>query len=70
MKADIHPTWHADAVVTCACGTEFKLGSTNKEAKVSICSQCHPFFTGQQKLVDTEGRVSRFRRRYSLEDMA
>lgn len=70
MKAKIHPTWHAEAVVGCACGAEYKMGSTCKEAKVAICAQCHPFFTGQQKLVDTEGRVNRFRRRYSLEDMA
>ena len=70
MKTDIHPNWHADAVVNCACGAEYKMGSTVKEAKVAICAQCHPFFTGQQKLVDTEGRVNRFRRRYSLSDMA
>ena len=70
MKAELHPTWFPDAVISCACGAEFKMGSTVQNAKVSICASCHPFFTGQQKLVDTEGRVSRFRRRYKLEDMA
>ena len=70
MKAEIHPAWYPEAVISCACGAEFKMGSTVQEAKVSICSACHPFFTGQQKLVDTEGRVSRFRRRYNLEDLA
>jgi large subunit ribosomal protein L31 len=66
MKAEIHPAY-TDAVVTCACGAEYRMGSTREEAKVAICAQCHPFFTGKQKFVDTEGRVDRFRRRYSLE---
>ena len=64
MKAEIHPEYHSDATVTCACGNTYNVGSTKKEAKVSICASCHPFFTGQQKFVDTEGRVDRFRRRY------
>lgn len=66
MKAKIHPEYHTDAVVSCACGAEYKVGSTQKEAKVAICAQCHPFFTGKQKFVDTEGRVNRFRRRYNM----
>ena len=67
MQTEIHPTYYADAVVSCACGAEYHVGSTRQEAKVAICSQCHPFFTGKQKFVDTEGRVDRFRRRYNLE---
>ena len=68
MKKDLHPEYHQDAVISCACGTEYKVGSTKKEAKVAICAACHPFFTGKQKFVDTEGRVDRFRRRYSKEN--
>ena len=64
MKKDIHPEYHADAVITCGCGAEFHVGSTKKEAKVSICAKCHPFFTGKQRFVDTAGRVDRFLRRY------
>ncbi len=66
MKKDIHPEYFVDAVITCACGAEYKAGSTRKEAKIAICGNCHPFFTGKQKFVDTEGRVDRFRRRYQL----
>lgn len=65
MKKDIHPNL-LDTTVQCACGVTFEVTSTTKEAKVSICSKCHPFYTGQQKLIDTEGRVDRFRRRYNL----
>jgi len=63
MKKDIHPEYH-NALVHCACGHEFETGSTLKEIKVEICSQCHPFFTGKQKLVDTAGRVERFNKKY------
>ncbi|NPA95710.1 MAG: 50S ribosomal protein L31 [Thermodesulfobacteria bacterium] len=63
MKKDIHPEYHL-ASVRCACGNEFQVGSTLKEIKVEICSQCHPFFTGKQKLVDTAGRVEKFMRKY------
>lgn len=66
MKADIHPEFFEEAKISCACGAEYTLGSTREEAKVAICAACHPFFTGQQKFVDTEGRVDRFRRRYQL----
>jgi large subunit ribosomal protein L31 len=65
MKDGLHPTYIADAVVTCVCGTTFKTGSTQKEVRVDICSQCHPFFTGKQKLMDTEGRIDRFRKKYA-----
>nr|HDN00709.1 50S ribosomal protein L31 [Deltaproteobacteria bacterium] len=63
MKENIHPKYYK-AKVRCACGNEFEIGSTKKEIKVEICSKCHPFFTGKQKLVDTAGRVEKFYRRY------
>ncbi|NLP37312.1 MAG: 50S ribosomal protein L31 [Firmicutes bacterium] len=66
MKKDIHPKYQK-ATVTCACGNTFETGSTRKELKVDICSNCHPFFTGKQKFVDTGGRVERFKRKYGLE---
>ena len=64
MKKDIHPEYHK-ALVHCACGNEFETGSTLKEIKVEICSMCHPFFTGKQKLIDTAGRVERFKKKYA-----
>jgi large subunit ribosomal protein L31 len=67
MKKEIHPEYHK-ALVHCACGHEFETGSTLKEIKVEICSKCHPFFTGKQKLVDTAGRVERFKRKYEKFD--
>ncbi len=63
MKENIHPKYQ-QAKVRCACGNEFEVGSTLEEIKVEICSQCHPFFTGKQKLVDTAGRVEKFMRKY------
>jgi len=62
MKKDTHPEYNAKAKVTCACGNTFTVGSTLKELKVEICSNCHPFYTGKQKLMDTAGRVDRFKR--------
>jgi large subunit ribosomal protein L31 len=67
MKKKIHPKYCEEAVISCACGAEYKVGSTKEESKVAICAACHPFFTGKQKFVDTEGRVDRFRRRYSMD---
>lgn len=67
MKANIHPEY-SEAEVRCACGETFKTGSTKKEIRVEICSKCHPFFTGKQKLVDTGGRVERFRRKYGKQN--
>ncbi len=64
MKADIHPEYNKIKAV-CACGNEFELGSVEKEMKVEICSACHPFFTGKQKLVDTAGRIEKFKKRYA-----
>jgi large subunit ribosomal protein L31 len=69
MKKDIHPEYHK-TIVHCACGSEFETGSTMKEIKVEICSNCHPFFTGKQKLVDSAGRVERFRTKYAQTDLA
>ena len=65
MKADIHPTYYSDAKVTCVCGNTFTTGSTMKEISIDICSECHPFYTGKQKLVDTEGRVEKFKKKYA-----
>jgi large subunit ribosomal protein L31 len=63
VKEKIHPAWHAAAHVKCACGHTFTTGSTLKEISVEICSACHPLFTGQQKLIDTAGRVDKFKQR-------
>lgn len=60
MKANIHPTWFPEAKVACACGNTFTTGSTMEQIRVELCSNCHPFFTGQQKFVDTLGQVDRF----------
>ena len=65
MKEGIHPAYQ-ECTVSCACGETFTTGSVRKEIKVEICSKCHPFFTGKQKLVDTGGRVDRFNKRYGL----
>lgn len=62
MKKDIHPTYYPKAKATCACGNTFIVGSTKPELNVEICSACHPFYTGKEKLVDTAGRVERFRK--------
>ena len=64
MKSDIHPEYKK-ITATCACGAEFELGSVIDEMKVEICSSCHPFFTGKQKLVDTAGRIEKFKQRYA-----
>jgi len=63
MKKDIHPRYE-EAVIRCACGNQIKTRSTVKEMHVNTCSNCHPFFTGQAKFIDTEGRVDRFRKRF------
>lgn len=60
MKANLHPNWNPEAKVTCACGNSFTTGSTLPEIRVEICNLCHPFFTGQQKFIDTLGQVDRF----------
>ena len=63
MKQKIHPNWYPEAKVHCACGSAFTTGSTMKEIGVEICSACHPLFTGQQKFIDTAGRVDKFNQR-------
>jgi large subunit ribosomal protein L31 len=63
VKTKIHPKWFADAKVTCACGHTFTTGSTLPQISVEICSACHPLYTGQQKFVDTAGRVDKFNQR-------
>jgi large subunit ribosomal protein L31 len=63
MKSGVHPTWHHDAVVTCSCGNTFVTGSMNDSITVDICSKCHPFFTGEMRFVDRQGRVDKFQQR-------
>ena len=65
MKSDIHPNY-GDSSVTCSCGNTFITGSTKKELRVELCSKCHPFFTGERKMIDTAGRVEKFKQRYKL----
>jgi large subunit ribosomal protein L31 len=67
MKKNIHPKYNP-TTVTCACGNVLEIRSTVKDIKVEICSSCHPFFTGKQKLVDTAGRVERFKKKYNIKD--
>jgi large subunit ribosomal protein L31 len=63
MKAKIHPKYYPDARIICACGNTFTVGSTSPELKIDICSACHPFYTGEQRIVDTAGQVDRFMKR-------
>ena len=70
MKEKIHPQYYPDAKITCACGNSFSVGSTVKEIQVEICSDCHPFYTGKQKLVDTARRVEKFQSRLSQKEAA
>ena len=69
MRAEIHPEYH-EVEARCACGATWKTRSTRKELRLEICSNCHPFFTGRQKLVDTEGRVERFTKKYGQQTVA
>ena len=63
MKPEIHPKYYDKAKVTCACGNSFVVGATKEEIRVDICSKCHPFYTGEEKLIDTAGRVEKFKTR-------
>ncbi len=63
MKKEIHPKYNTEAKVTCSCGNKFTVGSTMSDINVEICSSCHPFFTGEEKIIDTAGRVERFKKR-------
>lgn len=65
MKENLHPQYY-DTTITCACGNKIQTRSTKKDIRVEICSNCHPFFTGKQKLIDTGGRVDRFYKRFNL----
>jgi large subunit ribosomal protein L31 len=67
MKEKIHPKYYPNAKVICSCGNTFTTGSTKETLKVELCSKCHPFFTGEQRIVDTAGRVERFKRRYKIQ---
>jgi large subunit ribosomal protein L31 len=68
MKEGIHPTWYPEAVVTCACGNTWTTGATVPQIRTDICSACHPFYTGEQRIVDTEGQVDRFLKRLQVRD--
>jgi large subunit ribosomal protein L31 len=68
MKEDIHPKWFPEAHVVCACGNEWTVGATVPEIRTDVCSACHPFFTGEQRIVDTEGQVDRFMKRLRVRD--
>ena len=63
MKKDIHPKYYENTTVKCACGNTFTVGSTKEFMEIEICSQCHPFYTGKEKMIDTAGRVEKFRKR-------
>jgi len=66
MQEGIHPEYHHDTVVKCACGNTFITGSTKQELKVDVCSNCHPFYTGKQKNIDAGGRVDRFMKKFNI----
>jgi large subunit ribosomal protein L31 len=68
VKKDIHPQWYPQATVVCACGNTWKTGATKPEIRTDICSACHPFYTGEQRIVDTEGQVDRFMKRLQVRD--
>jgi len=68
MKKEIHPKYYPNAKVRCACGNTFNIGSTKEFIEVEICSKCHPFYTGKEKIVDTMGRVEKFRKRLAKKE--
>jgi large subunit ribosomal protein L31 len=68
MREGIHPDWYPEATVTCACGNTWTVGSTVPEIRTDVCSACHPFYTGEQRIVDTEGQVDRFMKRLQVRD--
>ncbi|HMQ01514.1 MAG TPA: 50S ribosomal protein L31 [Candidatus Doudnabacteria bacterium] len=70
MKVQIHPTYHTDVKVTCSCGNSFKTGSTIEAIQTELCSECHPFYTGKQKILDTTGNVDRFKKRREAAEKA
>jgi large subunit ribosomal protein L31 len=64
MKKGIHPNYYENSVIRCACGAEYRIGSTRPEIRVEVCSKCHPFFTGETRFVDTEGKIEKFMKKY------
>jgi len=70
MRKKIHPKYYPEATVTCSCGNSFKVGSTQETIRTDVCSVCHPFFTGEQRIVDTAGQVDRFIKRLERRDEA
>ncbi len=68
MREDIHPKWYPEAVVSCACGNSWTVGATVPQIRTDVCSACHPFYTGEQRIVDTEGQVDRFMKRLLVHD--
>ena len=68
MKKDIHPTYYPNTRVQCACGSSFSVGSTKEHIEVEICSNCHPFYTGKEKMVDALGQVQKFRKRLAKKE--
>lgn len=68
MKAEIHPTYYPEATMTCACGNTWKTGSTQESVRTDVCSACHPFYTGEQRIVDTEGQVDRFYKKIKIHE--
>lgn len=68
MRENIHPTWYPEARIICACGNTWNVGSTVPEIRTDVCSACHPFYTGEQRIVDTEGQVDRFMKRLRVRD--
>ena len=67
MKPEIHPEYYPEAVITCSCGQTYTTGATKPTLRTELCNLCHPFFTGEQRIVDTEGRVERLKRRFQLQ---
>jgi large subunit ribosomal protein L31 len=65
MKEKIHPEYYPEAKVTCSCGNVFEVGSTQKDIKTEICSKCHPFYTGEQKIIDAQGQVQKFKEKWN-----
>ncbi|MCL0060302.1 50S ribosomal protein L31 [Dehalococcoidia bacterium] len=68
MKEKIHPKYYDEAKVVCSCGNNFTVGATQPTLKVEVCSRCHPFFTGEQRIVDTAGQIERFKKRFKIKD--
>ena len=68
MKEKIHPRYYDEAKVVCSCGTTFTVGATEPVLKIELCSRCHPFFTSEQRIIDTAGQIERFKKRFRIED--